>query len=180
MLYNDFEVLAMDLRIVKTRKAIRTAFFSLRGKTPLEKVKVVDLCGDALINKTTFYKYYDDIFNLSSELEDEMFESFWQKFSAEGCLYADTRRFIMELPSALDSHSDYLVPLYHDRTDAFFTKLEWELLKHYVPWDGARKDAIRSCFFLCGLVRMLREIKEHGNYTLEELADELASFSFVD
>jgi len=168
----------MDLRIVKTKKAIRNAFFAIRAKTPLEKVKVVDLCEDALINKTTFYNYYEDVFRLSASLEDEMFEHFWQDFQACDCLFTDTRRFITELPAALDRQREYIVPLFHDRTDAFFTKLEWELLKHYVPWGGCRANAMRSCFFLCGLVRMLREIKEHGNYTLDELASELSSFSF--
>ena len=69
----------MDLRVIKTKKIIKEAFFELRKKYPLEKVKVKDICEMALINKTTFYKYYMDVFDLSTELENEAIEQFfWQ------------------------------------------------------------------------------------------------------
>ena len=84
----------MDLRILKTKKAIRQAFFTIRAKTPLEKVKVVELCNEAMINKTTFYKYYEDVFCLSAELENEFFESFWANFEAKDLLLTDTAQLI--------------------------------------------------------------------------------------
>lgn len=64
----------MDLRIVKTKKAIREAFLQVRKTTPLEKMKVRDLCRIALINKSTFYNHYEDVFALSEEMENEILE----------------------------------------------------------------------------------------------------------
>ena len=55
----------MDLRIQKTEKAIKNAFLELRAGKPLEKITVKELCGLALINKSTFYSHYDDIYALS-------------------------------------------------------------------------------------------------------------------
>ena len=61
----------MDLRIQKTEKAIKNAFLELRAGKPLEKITVKELCGLALINKSTFYSHYDDIYALSEAMEQE-------------------------------------------------------------------------------------------------------------
>ena len=57
-----------DLRTIKTKKSIENAFLELRQKKNLEDIKVSELCSIALINKTTFYNYYSDIYELSNEL----------------------------------------------------------------------------------------------------------------
>ncbi len=61
----------MDLRKVKTEKAIKEAFFQLRSKKSLEQMTVKELCHAAQINKSTFYCYYDDLYALSDALERE-------------------------------------------------------------------------------------------------------------
>lgn len=60
-----------DLRIRKTEKAIKNAFIELRAKKPLEKITVKELCGLALINKSTFYSHYEDLYALSETMEQE-------------------------------------------------------------------------------------------------------------
>lgn len=61
----------MDLRIQKTENAIKNAFIELRSKKPLEKITVKELCALALINKSTFYSHYEDIYALSEAMEQE-------------------------------------------------------------------------------------------------------------
>ena len=61
----------MDLRIEKTKKAIRSAFIELRAKKSLEKITVKELCALACINKSTFYSHYEDIYALSEAMEQE-------------------------------------------------------------------------------------------------------------
>ena len=62
----------MDLRIEKTDRAIESAFMELRARQPLEKIKIKDLCALARVNKSTFYAHYEDIYELSSRLEDKL------------------------------------------------------------------------------------------------------------
>ena len=64
-----------DLRIQKTEQAIRNAFIELRAKKPLEKITVKELCELALINKSTFYTHYEDIYALSEAIEQETVSS---------------------------------------------------------------------------------------------------------
>ena len=60
-----------DLRVYKTKKAIREAFLELRKTKPLEKIKVSDVCDLAMCIRATFYRYYQDIYDLNNQLEDE-------------------------------------------------------------------------------------------------------------
>lgn len=60
----------MDLRIQKTRAAIKSAFLELRRKKPIEKITVTELAKLAEINKATFYLHYSDIYSLADEMED--------------------------------------------------------------------------------------------------------------
>lgn len=71
----------MDLRIKKTEKAIKSAFIELRVQKPLEKITVKELCELALINKSTFYSHYEDIYALSEAMEQETVESIIRSIS---------------------------------------------------------------------------------------------------
>ena len=62
----------MDLRIKRTKNAVREAFLTLRRKKPIEKITVTELAALAGINKATFYLHYADIYALSDEIEDRL------------------------------------------------------------------------------------------------------------
>lgn len=61
----------MDLRIEKTQRSIAQAFLALRAQKPLEKITVKELCQRAMINKSTFYAHYADLYALSDALEEQ-------------------------------------------------------------------------------------------------------------
>lgn len=65
----------MDLRTLKTERAIKNAFIELRSKKNLEKITVKELCGLACVNKSTFYAHYEDIYALSDAMEEEVVTS---------------------------------------------------------------------------------------------------------
>ena len=60
-----------DLRVRKTLKAIHDAFTSMLLEMPYEKITVKALCERALVNKTTFYRYYPTLDDLLEELMRE-------------------------------------------------------------------------------------------------------------
>ncbi len=62
----------MDIRIEKTKHSIFNAFIELRSHKPLERITVKELCELALINKSTFYSHYVDIFDLSDQIESDI------------------------------------------------------------------------------------------------------------
>ena len=68
----------VDLRVIKTKKAIRLAFTELMSRKPLEEITVSDVAAEAMINRKTFYAHYASIFDIIAEIEDEVVASFQQ------------------------------------------------------------------------------------------------------
>ena len=60
-----------DIRVQKTLKAIHDAFSDLLREMPYEKMSVKALCERAMINKTTFYRYYPTLDDLLEEDQSE-------------------------------------------------------------------------------------------------------------
>ena len=119
----------MDLRIVKTRKNIRDAFLELRSVYMLEKIKVTKLCELALINKTTFYNHYQDIYALSEEIEDETISSIMNNFQHLNGLFSDPDAFMKGLYYAFKSHEKLILTLFSGRMDILINKVEKQLFQ---------------------------------------------------
>lgn len=150
----------MDLRIVKTKKVIKEAFLTLRKKYPLEKVKVKDICDLALINKTTFYKYYLDVFDLSAELEDEAIEQFFSASKDMDCLFSAPEKFVAGIPKSADENIKPVTALFAGREDVFMKKMEHWLLDYYKKnnSDMSIEDEVKLHFVICGATHTMQEM----------------------
>ena len=169
----------MDLRIVKTRKSIRKAFLELRSQNALEKIKVTSLCELAMINKTTFYKHYQDIYALSDEIENETILSIMDSFEHINSLFTDPEGFMKGLYYAFKSHEELILILFSGRMDILIDKVERQLISHY-PWiRGMPEKKIALTFLLCGASHVLMESKYEETVlldTLTEAAKQIVSF----
>jgi AcrR family transcriptional regulator len=159
----------MDLRIIKTRRNIREAFLELRSKDALEKVKVTKLCELALINKTTFYKHYQDIYALSDEIENETIRSIMNSFEHLNSLFSDPERFMKGLYYAFKSHEELITVLFSGRMHILIDKVEKQLMVHY-PWISniPEKEIVLS-FLLRGGSHVLMESRYEETILLDIL-----------
>lgn len=87
----------MDLRIQKTRAAIKSAFLELRRKKPIEKITVTELAKLAEINKATFYLHYSDIYSLADEVIDDILS----EIQGLNKFFDDPRKYTAEMRRAL-------------------------------------------------------------------------------
>ena len=60
-----------DLRVIKTKRAIRRAFAELLTRKPMDEITVSDVAKEALINRKTFYSHYIGVHEIIAEIEDE-------------------------------------------------------------------------------------------------------------
>ena len=65
----------MDVRVKLTKKMIFEAFLSILKNKPIAKITVKEICEAADINRTTFYKYYKDTYDLLEQIEDELIDN---------------------------------------------------------------------------------------------------------
>ncbi len=66
----------MDARIVKTLRSIEAAFFALLEQKNYDDITVQDILDHAVINRTTFYKYYTN----KNDLAEHMVNAIKDKF----------------------------------------------------------------------------------------------------
>jgi AcrR family transcriptional regulator len=66
----------MDLRVKKTRIALREAFWEILMREGLENTTVRAVCERAMVNRATFYRHYEDLHDIltrgTQEFLDEM------------------------------------------------------------------------------------------------------------
>ena len=86
----------MDLRTKKTQRAIREAFLQLRAKKPLERISVKELAELAEISKATFYLHYQDIYDLSEQLQQEAIQRSLDQISQPEDFLRDPMRFMQD------------------------------------------------------------------------------------
>ena len=68
-----------DLRVRKTKEAIRTAFQGMICEMDYDQITVKELTARAQINRKTFYLHYNSLDDLLAELQEEIAAQFLQR-----------------------------------------------------------------------------------------------------
>lgn len=63
-----------DLRVRRTKYAIKQAFYTLLEEKPFEKITISDIAKEAMINRGTFYLHYQDKYDLLQSLENGLID----------------------------------------------------------------------------------------------------------
>ncbi len=98
----------MDIRTEKTRRSIYNAFICIRSRKPLEKLTVKELCEKAQINKSTFYVYYRDVYDLSDKIESEIVSSVIKSLGNADDIFNNPNEFTKKLFIAYSSQSSLI------------------------------------------------------------------------
>lgn len=108
----------MDARIKYTKKAIRESFLQLLKKNPLSKITVKAICDIAEINRATFYKYYDNAYDLLDKMELELLDNLQRKINESSTPnLMETFRIIME---DIYNNKEMYVVLFSENGDSLF------------------------------------------------------------
>ena len=76
----DTKTMKTDARVIQTKATIRKDFISLLNDLPLNKITVKALCDKSNINRATFYRYYEDIYDLYEKTKDDFISAFLESF----------------------------------------------------------------------------------------------------
>ncbi len=67
-------------RIAVTKRMAEEGLIRLLKKKPLEKINITELCREAGINRTTFYRYYEFPRDVLTEMQNSFFEETFSHF----------------------------------------------------------------------------------------------------
>ncbi len=98
----------MDLRIQRTKAAIKESFLELRKKKPIEKITVTELTKSANINKATFYLHYSDIYALSDEIENALIDEILIDIKVRDKFFENPQQYSNEIFKAILAHREQI------------------------------------------------------------------------
>lgn len=153
----------MDLRVKKTKRAIRNAFAQLLQQKPFEKITVREITQLAEINKTTFYAHYDGLYALIAELEQEAIDQILSQLDKQALLTTQPRDFVMNLYNAMEfCRSDAILSL-STSSQSFITKLEKAIVERLAQSNIAAKDYVNvgaiMVFLVSGLIGLQKSMQ---------------------
>jgi len=67
---------APDRRVIKTKRAIKSAFARLMAERDINDITISDIAALADVNRKTFYNYYAGIYEVVDEIENDIIERF--------------------------------------------------------------------------------------------------------
>ena len=106
----------MGRRIEKSKKALRAAFWQLRADKSLQDIKISELCQAADVNKTTFYAHYQNIYELSQDVEKHLLHQIITGIPQEQeYTFGDAVGYTLEITRAFERNRNALEILFRDR-----------------------------------------------------------------
>ena len=121
-----------DLRVIKSKKAIKDAFLQLIKEKSYGNITITDIANKAMINRKTFYMHYETKENLYNEITDELLEEITPPIVYEGIHSLkgkDQRAAVTHLLLKIKENKDVFEILINDNTNQeFITKLKKKLI----------------------------------------------------
>lgn len=118
----------MDARVKYTKMIIRENLFELLKTKTIDKITVKEICNSAQINRATFYKYYDNAYDLLDKLEMEALDGLQLRIEQVhgGGVNRLMKVFRIILEEILEKKDMYLV-LFSENGDKIFKERIFEL-----------------------------------------------------
>ena len=160
----------MDLRIQKTQMQIAEAFLTLRATLPPEKIKVKDICEIAMINKTTFYKHYEDSIELAEVIDTNAINKVIEGFDSKYSFIDSPQGYVEGLCAAILKYAERLRLIYRGREEKLCMKLGKELSKCYGEQDASEEGGMLFSMVLGGLMSVITRALFADNFK-ERLKD---------
>ncbi|MDD3615475.1 MAG: TetR/AcrR family transcriptional regulator [Lachnospiraceae bacterium] len=118
-----------DARVRYTQNIIRDTFLDLLKEKPIHKITIKEICEIAEINRGTFYKHYEDIYDLMQKLEDAALKQF--DILLEASHQKGNLPVLVSLLSSLQRYQDLIEPLTANSLNSNFMKRMTDLCSRY-------------------------------------------------
>ncbi|MEG2396766.1 MAG: TetR-like C-terminal domain-containing protein [Oscillospiraceae bacterium] len=121
----------VDSRVRRTKKLLRHGITELMEQKSLNKITVKELSELVEINRGTFYLHYKDIYDLVSQIENELFEEFKQIIFTYELADLETRPYkvFSDVCTFFHKNREICAALLSDNGDLSFMKMFRKILR---------------------------------------------------
>ena len=109
----------MNQRVMLTKKLLKASLTSLLQTQSIYQISIRELCDNAGINRSTFYKHYGSQFDLLSEMEQDLLASVEGALATQVYFSKDT---ITQILVYLENDIDFIRLLINSNVDPEFPK----------------------------------------------------------
>lgn len=171
-------------RIRLSKKLLKEALLRLLQKKSIDKITIYELCGTAQINRTTFYKYYGNQYDLLGDIQGDFFSDL-EKYLLEDPQAGDeSMRKVMKY---LESEQDTCKVLINSVPDREFSEKLFSLpairilIKNYTPdhYTPKQEEYFRLFFCQGGYAIIRKWLNDENREPPEEIADLITSLRTV-
>lgn len=112
-----------DQRITLTKKLLRDSLVELLYEKSIYKITIRELCEVAGINRSTFYRYYENQFSLLGEMEGEIVDIIYFNLAKlKTSDQQDNRKLLVVILSRLEEDVEFSRLLVNNNIDPEFPK----------------------------------------------------------
>ena len=159
-----------DLRVIKTKKLIKTSFIELAKNHEYQKISIKDLCDSAMINRNTFYLHYQNKDDLVREIIDETIDKYKNAFSTIVVNFfisvnaKDLESFATQIKTLLtylyDDSELYKIILSDDYLTGYFRSVEQLYEKKLISYLNIKTSKAKLIFryMMSGCAGVLRDL----------------------
>jgi len=121
----------LSLTSSQTKQNIMTAFWDLYTHNRIEKISVTQICTRAGYNRSTFYKYFLDVYDVLDKIEEQIITPEMLEQSVVSYLLSDNKKVAFEHIIALfEKSSGYIPVLLGEHGDSAFRQ---KLMNKLIP-----------------------------------------------
>lgn len=174
-----------DKRVIRTKKAIRTALFKLMESKDIASITISELTTLANVNRRTFYTHYSNITDILDETESEIVEALGELISQfdSASLVDSTYHIFIELNRLItDEYGFYFHLMKSDFRGVLVTRMKTVLKasadkilgRFTIPADE-KYITLMSSFINAGFLNLFLEWNKSGKDVSIETAAKVAS-----
>lgn len=172
-----------DLRVIKTKKNIKESFISLLESRNFGDITVQNILDIALINRSTFYKYYRDKYDLAERLASEyiiLVESYlldrFKEITDDDLIF-----LVKKIYTHLFDQKTYILALWKIETDKVnvyrdFENILKESCKNYLLSRHKSEEIIvdyRSSLYSAIILKTIKWLFENEKSSIDDIIGDL-------
>ena len=178
-----------DLRVRKTKANLYKGLIELMQEKEFEDIKVIDICKQSLINRSTFYDHFNDKFELlNSFMNDLKIELLEHLKESKNLKYKTIKEYFIIIVKELFTYINKNINVYSILSiikknynsvardmlfDAAHTAVCEELNEHCINHSNIPNESI-SLFYLSGVITILIEsVKDPNKFSEDKVLEEL-------
>ncbi len=188
-----------DRRTRYSKKMIRESLYELMAQKPLNKISVTEICSKADVNRSTFYSYYTDIYDLHQKIIKEFFsiqktvikhikEALLQKSDIREITYEDYYDIIFYYLTTVEENKELYKFIFNQNSTTAIHTSFGKVLYHTIKEvlnpliEESRFDEFKMAFtFVSGGTTAIitQWIQANCNTPTEEMSKHIAGYYYV-